>query len=178
MQITSLCYYALLHKGSQLVYSKKLNGKELFQLLSLIHLTNPWVLLTHWGQDKMAAIFHMTFWNGFFFNENVSIFIKIPIKFVSKVPINNITALIQVVACHWPGDRQLSEPIMFSLLMHNTVETLYSTIYYSKYFIELNFDKSTQYVALWTHKRHPIPRPFGRAMECLLWVLEQKLIVL
>ena len=44
----------------------------------------------------------------------------------------------------------------------NTVETLYSTIYYSKYFIELNFDKSTQYVALWTHKRHPIPRPFGR----------------
>ena len=29
-----------------------------------------------------------------------------------------------------------------------TVETLYSTIYNSKYFIELNFDKSTQYVAL------------------------------
>ena len=52
----------------------------------------------------------------------------------------------------------------------DTVKTLYSTIYYSKYFIELNIDKSTQYVALWTHKRHPIPRPFGRAMECLLWV--------
>ena len=51
--------------------------------------------------------------------------------------------------------------------VRSTVETLYSTIYYSKYFIELNFDKSTQYVALWTHKRHPIPRPFGRAMECL-----------
>ena len=63
-------------------------------------------------------------------------------------------------------------------LFSNTVETLYNTIYYSKYFIELNFDKSTQYVAIWTHKRHPIPRPFGRAMECLLWVLEQKLIVL
>ena len=29
-----------------------------------------------------------------------------------------------------------------------TVETLYSTIYYSKYFMELNFDKSTHYVAL------------------------------
>ena len=58
------------------------------------------------------------------------------------------------------------------------VETLYSTIYYSKYFIELNFDKSTQYVAFWTQKRHPIPRPFGRAMECLLWVLQQKLTVL
>ena len=59
----------------------------------------------------------------------------------------------------------------------NTVETLYSTICYSKYFIELNIDKSTQYVALWTHKRHPIPRPFGPAMECLLWVFQQKLIV-
>ena len=53
-----------------------------------------------------------------------------------------------------------------------TVETLCSTIYYSKYFIELNIDRSTLYVALWTHKRHPIPRPFGRAMECLLWVLQ------
>ena len=63
-------------------------------------------------------------------------------------------------------------------VLHYTVETLYSTIYYSKYFIELNFDKSTQYVALWTHKRHPIPRPFGRAMACLLWVLQQKLTVL
>ena len=59
-----------------------------------------------------------------------------------------------------------------------TVETLYSTIYHSKYFIELNFDKSSQYVVLWTHKRHSIPRPFGRAMECLLWVLQQKLTVL
>ena len=59
-----------------------------------------------------------------------------------------------------------------------TVETLYSTIYYSKYSIELNFDKSSQYVVLWTHKRHSIPRPFGRAMECLLWVLQQKLTVL
>ena len=37
----------------------------------------------------------------------------------------------------------------------STVETLYSTIYYSKYFIELNIDKSTQYVALWTHKLAP-----------------------
>ena len=64
------------------------------------------------------------------------------------------------------------------VLIYFTVETLYSTMYYSKYFIELNFDKSTKYVALWTHKRHPIPRPFGRAMECLLWVLQQKLTVL
>ena len=88
--------------------------------------------------------------------------------------------------CWWSPDQHFD----FFLFNHNkslfvslhlktiTVETLYSTIYYSKYFIELNIDKSTQYVALWTHKRHPIPRPFGRAMECLLWVFQQKLIVL
>ena len=69
-------------------------------------------------------------------------------------------------------------PVIRINMIITTVETLYSTIYYSKYFIELNNDKSTQYVALWTHKRHPIPRPFGRAMECLLWVLQQKLTVL
>ena len=83
----------------------------------------------------------------------------------------------------WPNDNcQIHQTILSfqvkRILMPSTVETLYSTIYYSKYFIELNFDKSTQYVALWTHKRHPIPRPFGRAMECLLWVLQHELTVL
>ena len=68
------------------------------------------------------------------------------------------------------GLNELSNKVT-TIRVSDTVETLYSTIYYSKYFIELNFDKSTYYVALWTHKRHPIPRPFGRAMECLLWVL-------
>ena len=41
-----------------------------------------------------------------------------------------------------------------------TVETLYSTIYYNEYFTELNFDKFTQYVALWTHKKTPHTSPF------------------
>ena len=39
---------------------------------------------------------------------------------------------------------------MFLSQKLGTVETLYSTIYYSKYFIELKFDKSTQYIAFWT----------------------------
>ena len=41
-----------------------------------------------------------------------------------------------------------------------TVETLYSTIYYSKCFIELNFDKSTQYVALLNSQKAPHTSPF------------------
>ena len=90
---------------------------------------------------------------------------------MSSLALSHRCVLHQPACIHWRLTELASEDTF-------TVETLYSTIYYSKYFIELNFDKSTQYVALWTHKRHPIPRPFGRAMECLLWVFQQKLTVL
>ena len=45
-----------------------------------------------------------------FFNENVWISIKIPLKFVPKGPINNIPALVQIMAWRRPGDKPLSEP--------------------------------------------------------------------
>ena len=35
------------------------------------------ISLTHWGRDKVAAIFQTTFLNAFFLNENVWISIKI-----------------------------------------------------------------------------------------------------
>ena len=44
-------------------------------------------------------------------NENVSISIQISLKFVPKGPINNIPALVQVMAWRCPGDKPLSEPI-------------------------------------------------------------------
>ena len=53
-----------------------------------------------------------------FFNENVWIPIKISLKFVPKGPINNIPALVQIMAWHRPGDKPLSEPTMVSLLTH------------------------------------------------------------
>ena len=52
----------------------------------------------------------------FFLNENIWIPIKISLKFVPKGPINNIPALVQIMAWHRPGNKTLSEPIMFSLL--------------------------------------------------------------
>ena len=51
-------------------------------------------------------------------NENVWILIKISLKFVPKGPINNIPALVQIMAWRRPGDKPLSEPIMVSLLTH------------------------------------------------------------
>ena len=43
---------------------------------------------------------------------------KISLKFVPKGPINNIPALVQIMALRRPGDKSLSEPMMVSLLMH------------------------------------------------------------
>ena len=53
-----------------------------------------------------------------FLNENVQISIKISLKFVPKGPINNIPALVQIMAWRRPGAEPLSEPMMVSLLTH------------------------------------------------------------
>ena len=53
-----------------------------------------------------------------FLNKNVWIPIKISLKFVPQGPINNIPALVQIMAWRRPGDKPLSEPMMFSLPTH------------------------------------------------------------
>ena len=47
--------------------------------------------------------------------------IKTSLKFVSKGSINNITALVQKMAWHRPGNKPLSEPMMVNLLTHTCV---------------------------------------------------------
>ena len=51
-------------------------------------------------------------------NENVRISINISLKFVPKGLINNIPALIQIMAWRRPGDKPLSEPMVVILLTH------------------------------------------------------------
>ena len=53
-----------------------------------------------------------------FLNENVWVPIEISLKFVPKGPINNIPALVQIMAWRRSGDKPLSEPMMVSLLTH------------------------------------------------------------
>ena len=53
-----------------------------------------------------------------FLNENVWIVLKISLEFVPKVRINNIPALVQIMAWRRQGDKPLSEPMMVSLLTH------------------------------------------------------------
>ena len=53
-----------------------------------------------------------------FFNKNVWISIKISLKFVSKGLINNIPALVQIMAWRRPGAKPLSEAMMVNLPTH------------------------------------------------------------
>ena len=53
-----------------------------------------------------------------FFYENVSISIKISLKFVPKGPNNKVPALVQIMAWRRPGDKPLSEPMMIRLPTH------------------------------------------------------------
>ena len=53
-----------------------------------------------------------------FLNENVWIPIKSSLKFVPNGPINNIPALVQIMAWRRPGDKPLSETMMVSLPTH------------------------------------------------------------
>ena len=74
--------------------------------------------LTHWGRDKTNAIFQTTFSNRFSWMKMYEFFIKISLKFVSNGLINDIPALVQIMAWRRLGDKPLSEPMIFSLLTH------------------------------------------------------------
>ena len=53
-----------------------------------------------------------------FLNENVWISFKNSLKFVLYSPINNIPALVQIMAWRRPGDKPLAETMMVRLPMH------------------------------------------------------------
>ena len=65
----------------------------------------------HLADDIFKYIFN-------FVNENVWVSIKISLKYVPNYSINNIPALVHMMAWRWPGDKPLSEPVMVSLLTH------------------------------------------------------------
>ena len=74
--------------------------------------------LTHLSLDKMTAISQTIFSDGILLNESVWISHKISLKFVPEIRIDNVPALVQMIAWHQPGDKPLPEPMMVSLLMH------------------------------------------------------------
>ena len=84
-------------------------GAGLFSWVCLFNTLRPRQHGRHFADNTFKCIF---------LNENVIISIKISLKFVPKGPINNIPALVQIMAWRWPDDKPLSEAMMVSLLMH------------------------------------------------------------
>ena len=74
-----------------------------------------------------------------FFNENILISINISRKFVPEGPISNKQALVQIMAWRRPGDKPLSEPMLFSL--HICVSRS-STSYHSNSYFHIHFTHS------------------------------------
>ena len=63
----------------------------------------------HFADDPFKRIF---------LNKTVEISIEISLKFAPKGQINNIPALVQILAWRHPGDKPLSETIMVRLPTH------------------------------------------------------------
>ena len=63
----------------------------------------------HFADDTFKPIF---------LNEDIRISTKMSLKFYPKGPINNIPALVLIMAWRRPGDKPLSEPMMVCLLRH------------------------------------------------------------
>ena len=60
----------------------------------------------------MAAILADDIFKCIFSNEYFRISIKIPLKFVPKGPIDNKSALVQVMAWRGTGDKPFPEPML------------------------------------------------------------------
>ena len=74
--------------------------------------------LTHWGRNKMAAIFHTTVSNGFSWMKMYEFRLTFHWSLFLGVQINNIPTLVHVMAWRRPGDMPLSEPMMVRLPTH------------------------------------------------------------
>ena len=68
----------------------------------------------------MATFYQTTFSNSFSY-ENIQILIRISLNFVPNDPINNIRALVPIMAWRRPGVKPVSEPMLASLPTHECV---------------------------------------------------------
>ena len=75
-----------------------------------INTLRPGHICQHFGGDISKCIFS---------NDNFQFrWKKITLNYVPKRPINNIPSLVQIMVCHRPGDKPLSESMKVRLLTH------------------------------------------------------------
>ena len=116
---------------SRMVLVSELPALSLYAPVAATHRPrlNDLAIITHWPPREVIVIntlrprqngrhFADDTFKRIFMNENVRISIKISLMFVPKGSINNIPALVQIMAWRRPGDKPLSEPLMDNLPTH------------------------------------------------------------
>ena len=118
-----------------------------------------------------------------FLNANVWITIKISLKFVPKGSIDNIPALVQIMAWHRPGYKPLNHwwviywRICVTLPQWVNKPATVSCHYNMVQNMSVHWSRTYRSHLTFT-KKHPISCPHRRAMVCLLWVFVRKLAAL
>ena len=101
--------------------------------------------LSHWVQDKMAAIFQTTISNGFSWTKSSYFDVSFTeVCFVPKDPIDNEPSLVQIMAWRRTGDKPLSEPMMAlftDAYVSLCLNELYNKIKLIEIYIALNSQK-------------------------------------
>ena len=107
-----LLYYNL-HEGKMNLSSHMCHDKNMFNEMDCrFNTLRPRQNYRHFADDIIKCIF---------LNGNVWISLKISPKFVPKVRVINIPALVQIMAWRRPGDKPLSAPMTVSLPTHTGV---------------------------------------------------------
>ena len=95
------------------------NYPELMMFSSLTHICGTrGEISQHIEAETKWPTFHIRHFQMHFLEWKYINSINISLKFVPGGQINNITALVQIMAWRRVGDKPLSEPMMVSLLMH------------------------------------------------------------
>ena len=74
--------------------------------------------ISHWGWDKMAAIFQTTYSNAFSWIKMYEFRLRFHWNFFIMFELIIFHRWVQKMAWHQPGDRPLSEPMMVRSLMY------------------------------------------------------------
>ena len=122
-------------RGEELIDDK--TGERLLPNHGQVH----WFMYTSPGFNTLRPrrnrhLFADDIFKYIFLNDNVLISIKIPLKFIPKGPIDNIPALVQIMAWRRQGAQSLSETMMVRLLTNicvtrsQCVKGLSFSIYY------------------------------------------------
>ena len=106
--IPYICKYFLFKSHFKFCFTQKIWQQLCIQMLSFNTL-RPRQNGRYFADDIFKCIF---------LNENAWISLNISLKFVPKVRIDNIPALVQIMAWRRSGTKPLSEPMMVSLLTH------------------------------------------------------------